>query len=45
MAAVDQDLNPWVDGLTISDVLPKTTSTRPDKDALIKALVLQVQTV
>lgn len=35
MAAVDNDLNPWVDGLTISDVLRKTAQEFPGNDALV----------
>ncbi|MCH2546305.1 MAG: AMP-binding protein [Alphaproteobacteria bacterium] len=35
MAAVDNDLNPWVDGLTISDVLRKTAHSYGKNDALV----------
>ena len=35
MAAVDKDLNPWVDGLTISDVLRKTAHKFPQNDSLV----------
>lgn len=35
MAAVDHDLKPWVDGLTISEVLRQTAQKFGDQDALV----------
>lgn len=35
MAAIDHDLKPWIDGLTISEVLRKTAQRFPQNDALV----------
>ena len=43
MAAIDQDLNPWVDELTISNVLRKTVKAYLDKDALMEVLGLKLE--